>query len=102
VSVIAHGGGLAAELAAVPAASCVAWPGEVDVVQCAALPIALVTVHHALAIHRLPGRGDRARYAGPSRIAAGIEAGSALSICAAACIATMSSCGRGRSGPSSV
>ncbi len=40
-------------------------------------------------IHRLPGREDRARYAGPSRIAASIEAGSALSICAAACIATM-------------
>lgn len=49
VSVLARHG-LAAEVVAVPASSCIAWPDTVDVQQCAALPIALVTAHHALAI----------------------------------------------------
>ena len=31
-----------------PAAACVAWPSEVSTEQCAALPIALLTSHHAL------------------------------------------------------
>jgi len=41
--------GLCAELAAVPAASCIAWPGELEADQRAALPIALLTAYHALA-----------------------------------------------------
>ncbi len=53
VSVIARHG-LAAEFAAVPAHACIAWPAEVDVLQRAGLPIALVTAHHALAV---AGRG---------------------------------------------
>ena len=48
VSVLARSG-LCAELAAVPAAACVAWPGAPDAAQRAALPIALLTAHHALA-----------------------------------------------------
>lgn len=49
VSVIATGG-LCAELAVVPAASCIAWPtGALAADQRAALPIALVTAYHALA-----------------------------------------------------
>ncbi len=48
VSVVARSG-LCAEYAAVPAAACVAWPGDLPAEQRAALPIALLTAHHALA-----------------------------------------------------
>jgi len=52
VSVIARTG-LCAELAVVPAASCIAWPSEpapaLGADQRAALPIALITAYHALA-----------------------------------------------------
>jgi NADPH2:quinone reductase len=48
VSVIAPGG-RCAELAAVPAASCIAWPTALAAEQRAALPIAMVTAYHALA-----------------------------------------------------
>jgi NADPH2:quinone reductase len=41
--------GLCAAYAAVPAAACVAWPGELPADQRAALPIALLTAYHALA-----------------------------------------------------
>jgi NADPH:quinone reductase len=41
--------GLCAEYAVVPAAACVAWPGELAAEQRAALPIALLTAYHALA-----------------------------------------------------
>jgi len=41
--------GLCAELAAVPAASCIAWPAGFPVEQRAALPIAMLTAYHALA-----------------------------------------------------
>lgn len=48
VSVVARSG-LCAEYAIAPAAACVAWPGDLDAAQRAALPIALLTAHHALA-----------------------------------------------------
>lgn len=48
VSAIAPGG-LCAELAAVPAASCIAWPDALPADQRAALPIAMLTAYHALA-----------------------------------------------------
>lgn len=56
VSAIAPGG-LCAELATVPAASCIAWPGALPADQRAALPIAMLTAHHALATcaRALPG-----------------------------------------------
>lgn len=49
--------GLCAELAVVPAASCIAWPTSLAADQRAALPIAMVTAYHALATcaHAQPG-----------------------------------------------
>lgn len=41
--------GLCAEIAAVPATSCIAWPAPLPVEQRAALPIAMLTAYHALA-----------------------------------------------------
>jgi NADPH2:quinone reductase len=56
VSAIATSG-LCAELAAVPAASCIAWPAALAIDQRAALPIAMLTGYHALAscAHAQPG-----------------------------------------------
>jgi NADPH2:quinone reductase len=90
VSAIARG--LCAEYAALPASACFAWPGELPVEQRAALPIALVTAHHALAV------AGRARHGETAVIhaAAGGVGSIALQVARELGLVTIATCGPGK------